>query len=620
MSYYTLVLDDGSELALDGTTGLILQRIQGHGMPPIKTIASEYALRDGGVFQRQKALARTVTLQIAVTDADECGLRAFRLKLIQAISPHRTQLPITLRYYDGKGGKRELCCYYDSGLEGSWETPYNTEIIMLRLISFNPYWRSGTTVNAVLNLQDILANLDYIYARPTIGGAWDTMGGGADNAVADIVVDPVTGNVYACGEFHNIGGVAAAHIAMWDGTTWSALGAGCTSDVIQMVLTPNGKLIAVSNTAGNFAGASTPIGIWDGANWAAFGAAAPDSFVWCVDIDQQGYVWVGGQFTTIGGVACNRIAFYDGGDWVYPVPGAPAWQPCAGGITSGQVNDIGIAPNGDVYVVGTFLNVDGNVYRRIAMWDGAAWHPVGGDVNGAPRKVVAASNGDIYIIGSFTDCAGVTVSNVAKWNGSAWSAMGAGLNGQGYSLAIHQNGDIYVGGTFTQAGGLPVTQGLAIWRNGIWTTGDAGGSISAAYIGEIAFSIDYSTVYIGGDFTEAAFPYPGIQTINNPGTSIAYPIFAMYGPGRLYFIRNSTTGKVIYFNLELQSGELLTIDLSPGVKTVTTSFRGNVISSVYAGDLLTWGLVPGDNLITIYVDDATATGVYSFVPLYWSLD
>jgi hypothetical protein len=69
--------------------------------------------------------------------------------------------------------------------------------------------------------------------------------------------------LYAGGNFSS-----PAHIAQWDGTTWSGLGAGINSNVYS--ITTDGTNIYA---AGEFtmAGGSSAIRIakWDGANWSA---------------------------------------------------------------------------------------------------------------------------------------------------------------------------------------------------------------------------------------------------------------------------------------------------------------------------------------------------------------
>src|SRR4051794_12335792 len=61
---------------------------------------------------------------------------------------------------------------------------------------------------------------------------WSSLGPapGPNTPVLASVVD-ASGNLYIGGNFTAVGGVAAAYIAKWDGSSWSALGAGLNAYV-----------------------------------------------------------------------------------------------------------------------------------------------------------------------------------------------------------------------------------------------------------------------------------------------------------------------------------------------------------------------------------------------------
>ena len=86
---------------------------------------------------------------------------------------------------------------------------------------------------------------------------------GMNTYVYALAVGP-DGSLYAGGDFTTAGGVAAHHIARWDGTAWQPLGSGMDGGVYALAVGPDGSLYA------------------------------------------------GGDFTTAGGVAANRIARWDG--------------------------------------------------------------------------------------------------------------------------------------------------------------------------------------------------------------------------------------------------------------------------------------------------------------------
>jgi hypothetical protein len=75
------------------------------------------------------------------------------------------------------------------------------------------------------------------------GSAWSSVGGGMDNYVYSLAVDP-NYNVYAGGAFTNAGGVYASRIAEWNGSTWSPLGSGVNNIVLSLAADSAGRLYA----------------------------------------------------------------------------------------------------------------------------------------------------------------------------------------------------------------------------------------------------------------------------------------------------------------------------------------------------------------------------------------
>lgn len=106
----------------------------------------------------------------------------------------------------------------------------------------------------------------------------------------------------------------------------------------------------------------------------------------------------------------------------------------------------------------------------------------------------------------------------------------------------------------------------------------------------------------------------------NSGTTKAYPILKITGPGRLYHLINHTTGEAIYFDLTLQTGEEATLNLKE--KTFFSTFRGDtIIENIIEGsDLASWHLQPGENSISIFVDDPSAAAFMLWDEQHWSVD
>ncbi|MBU6402019.1 MAG: hypothetical protein KGS61_17010, partial [Verrucomicrobia bacterium] len=109
---------------------------------------------------------------------------------------------------------------------------------------------------------------------------------------------------------------------------------------------------------------------------------------------------------------------------------------------------------GNLYVGGEFTVVGGVVAGNIAKWDGGGWSALGSGINGAVNAL-AVSGSNLYVGGVFTTAGGVAATNIANWDGSSWRPLGSGVNGSVSALGV-VSGDLYAGGTFTTVGGVTV--------------------------------------------------------------------------------------------------------------------------------------------------------------------
>ena len=167
-------------------------------------------------------------------------------------------------------------------------------------------------------------------------------------------------------------------------------------------------------------------------------------------------VYVGGSFTTAGGVATTGLAKWDGATW--STVGASGLSAFA------SVYAIAVGVDG-LYVGGSFRTAGGINATNIARWDGTNWLSLGFGLGTSPGTLVNAITvigTDVYVGGSFTNSGGIGVSRIARWNGSGWSALGGGLSATVNGLAAGSD-MVFVAGGFTLAGSRP-SASFAVWQ------------------------------------------------------------------------------------------------------------------------------------------------------------
>jgi hypothetical protein len=392
--------------------------IGGLGMAPIRNDTQSYADAPGSYYQSTKVMDRVVTITFftksytkrAAVLASLQDLHKLRQMLLDVIKPDLTSggQEFLIEYQDGY-----LPIYfrarYDGGLEGEWDVRNQwVNSFPLRLLVVTPFlteddqevsqlaFRYSTTVNYMLRRFD---------------GNWSEMNGGMDNTVLDMEIGP-RGEIIAVGQFVHANNkvtaidpmIFANRICYWDGTQWRGYGGGANNIIRAVAVAPNGDL------------------------------------------------YVTGDFTSIGGVACNRVARWNSvtSTWVAMGTGLPS---------TGRA--IRVAPNGNVYVGGDFVTAGGTICKYIARWDGGSFHPLGvnNGLNNPVYSIVISNDGtQIFAAGSFTDEFGspgiLALNRVGLYYPLTddWWELGDGFSDVVYSLAYSPSGRLYACGEFHEAG------------------------------------------------------------------------------------------------------------------------------------------------------------------------
>ncbi|MGD8454012.1 MAG: immunoglobulin domain-containing protein [Phycisphaerae bacterium] len=282
--------------------------------------------------------------------------------------------------------------------------------------------------------------------------------------------------LYAAGDFTTIDGVAANHIAKWDGTTWSALGEGITHydrPVYALAVYDDGSgpALFVGGTFRYVAGDPVYyIAKWDGSQWSPLGESVNNSVsALAVYDDGDGPVlYVAGSFTSAGGNPAAGLAKWDGADW-HPVETSAAYIH----VDALTVFDDGTGGGPALYAGGSFTEMGGQTVNHIAKWNGTEWSPLGDGLGSSYVYVNAFAVADdgsgdgraLYVAGAFEQAGGVEVNNIARWDGQTWSDLDLGTDGEVDALALYDTcgeAALYLSGSFLHAGGIPSAR-IAQW-------------------------------------------------------------------------------------------------------------------------------------------------------------
>lgn len=228
-----------------------------------------------------------------------------------------------------------------------------------------------------------------------------------------------------------------------------------------------------------------------------------NNFVRSLHHTSDGKLIVGGDFTSIGGVAGQKIARFDPqtNEWsqlLDPTAGDDAAGPLGSGVQS-------ITSSGDYIYIGAdiFWNTDNQDWKHIRRFNTETnrWSSVGDGLDGTVHAMTTDSSGNVFAGGGFSRSGSTDTSSLAVWNGSSWSEVGGGVGDTGFvrALAIGPDGRLFVGGQFSSVGGQPANN-IAAWNGSTWDTLD-GGILGDTVSGVFGMSIDESgRLYICGEF------------------------------------------------------------------------------------------------------------------------
>ncbi len=176
-----------------------------------------------------------------------------------------------------------------------------------------------------------------------------------------------------------------------------------------------------------------------------------------------GELYIGGQFDSVGGIAANNVAKWNG--W--------RWLPLGSGV-SGPVNAIQEF-NGKIFVGGLFSSAGNTAAQNIAAWDGRAWWAPGGVVDAA-ILAMAVSNNELFVGGAFSKFKDSTSLGrlVKTSDGGTWTSAASDVFPSGFAVtALHDvGGALYAAGYNVNTGLSSLAKYTTIWSTPILLTGE----------------------------------------------------------------------------------------------------------------------------------------------------
>jgi len=251
------------------------------------------------------------------------------------------------------------------------------------------------TLNAIAATEGevlVARTLDYtnFFISRWDGTNWSDLAGGSFSYESIFTIMPMGDSIVIGGSFERINGVVMNNIARWNGTQWQSLGQGVSGHAPWM---PNDYPFAVVNAmlldgtnlyvAGSFTNASgvsaSNVARWDGSDWSAMGAGIP-GFASCLFGDclypvtslalVKGKLFAGGGFENRFVDSRGHLAMWDGMSWSnvfdgqWSVDGAPYNY---GGI--GQLHVWALGAHGaELYIAGNFAGIGSSPSYGFAIW------------------------------------------------------------------------------------------------------------------------------------------------------------------------------------------------------------------------------------------------------------
>jgi len=304
--------------------------------------------------------------------------------------------------------------------------------------------------------------------------------------------------------------------------------------------------------------------------------ANANGVVYSVAVQADGRILLGGDFTNLHGGVCHRIGRLHANGTIDP-SFAPYEGPFIGGVNDG-VNDgvvysVAVQADGGILLGGTFTSVAGVARNRIARLnaDGVLDAGFNPGVNNDVYSVAVQADGGILLGGLFTTVGGTARNFIARVNAAGVLDVGfdPNPNDQVHSVAVQADGRILLGGFFTSVGGNTRRTIARVNAAGALDAGFSPDSYGGG-VRRVAVQAD-GGILLGGSFTQfhgAPRNYfarllndPAVQTLSAPDNT------------RVSWLRDGSSPEVSHVNFEQSTdGGATWTPLGAGTRLGSTSY------------------------------------------------
>jgi hypothetical protein len=239
---------------------------------------------------------------------------------------------------------------------------------------------------------------------------------------------------------------------------------------------------------------------FDGTNWTPLSAGINGRVNSLVAFDDGSgmALYAGGLFDHSGSTPAHYVARWNGSSWIEVGP------------VFGEVNDLCVFDDGSgpaLYAAHTGLG------WHVGRWNGTAWTTVGGLFNDSIEDLhsLAGPGGGVFALGHFNNVGGLFSPAIARWNGTAWSQLsGAFIAGYcphtGSMCTFQPSGGspvVAIGGCFS-SNNAALTSGLVQWDGSRLASIGLGQGIAGAVRMQAAFDDGSGeALYVAGEITAA---------------------------------------------------------------------------------------------------------------------